>query len=145
MIKKITINIAPETTNHHQEQVVNPYSSQEPVFHPDTILCVNLKTLLRNDRKMRPGKCYTGTLRKDAVVEEYRCDDHYTFVEDVPRAYSRNPRVFEGKYVTITRHRDGSYRANLKLVEIGDGFDIIGYASAVSNELLWGLESLVEK
>ncbi len=40
---------------------------------------------------------------------------------------------------------DGSLHPHLKHIDIGDGFDIISYATAVGNELLWALEGLIEK
>ncbi len=116
-------------------------------WHPNTHLCVDLKTLLRHDSIMQPRKSYTGVLTRDLVCDEYLYDDqHFTFTETVTKAYRRkNPQVFNGKHITITRHENGSYRANLKPREITDGFDIDSYASEVANELMWALESLVRK
>ncbi len=113
-------------------------------LHPNTELSVNLKTMLRTDSRMRAGKNYVGTLCRDVECDEFLYDEHFTFTEQAPTAVHRNPRVFDGKYVTVTRWADGTFRANLRPVEIGDGFNIIGYATAVGNELLWALESLVE-
>ncbi len=45
--------------------------------------------------------------------------------------WKRNPRVFNGEYITVTRP--------------GKGFDVVRYAMAVSNELLWALDGLVER
>ncbi len=36
-------------------------------------------------------------------------------------------------------------RPNFKPIKTGKGFDVVRYAMAVSNELLWALEGLVEK
>ncbi len=115
------------------------------VYHPNTHLDIDVKTLLRHDYVMRPGISYPGTLRRDVNHDEFRYDEHFTFTEGTPVVSKRNPRVFEGKYVTVTQREDGSFRPNLKQVVITDSFDIIGYASAVSNELLWALESLVRE
>ncbi len=116
------------------------------VYHPDTHLCVALKTMLRHDRRMQAGKSYRGVLKRDVVCEEYYYDDdHFTFVEDAGQTYRRNPRVYDGKYVSITQREDGSLRPNLKQVMIDDGFDIIGYVTEVGNELMWGLEGLRRK
>ncbi len=111
----------------------------------NTELDVNLKTQLLNDVVMIPGKPYQGVLTKDAEVDEFLCDEHLTFIESAPVIVKRNPQVFNGQYITITRRSNGTYRPNLKPIEIGEGFDFIAYASAVGSELLWALESLIEK
>ena len=49
-------------------------------------------------------------LRRDseAVIDEFLCRDaHYTFVETLPQTEKRNPQVFVGKHITITRRDDG--------------------------------------
>ncbi len=112
--------------------------------HSNTELCVDLKTQLLNDAVMKAGKPYRGVLTKISEIDDLYCDEFFKFFEDSPQAVHRNPRVFDGKHVTITRWPDGSYRANLKPVVISDGFDIIGYATSVGNELMWGLEGLIE-
>ncbi len=112
--------------------------------HSNTELCVDLKTQLLNDAVMKAGKPYRGVLTKVSEIDDLYCDEFFKFFEDAPQAVHRNPRVFDGKHVTITRWPDGSYRANLKPVVISDGFDIIGYATSVGNELMWALEDLIE-
>ena len=123
--------------------------SEEQGWHPNTELSVDLKTLLRKDVHMVTGKGYHGVLRRDAEaeVEEYRSyDPHYTFTETQPQtAGKRNPHVFDGKYITVTRRDDGSLRLNFKELKVGADFSVEKYASGVANELLWALEGLVEK
>ncbi len=110
----------------------------------NTELDLTVKTLLCHDAALKPGKEYLGLLRKDVEADEYLYDQHLTFIEvERPDREKRNPRVFNGQYITITRWPDGSYRTNLKPVVISDGFDIVGYATSVGNELMWGLEGLV--
>ncbi len=111
----------------------------------NTELCVDLKTQLLDDAVVKPGKAYQGVLTKDSEVDEFFCDEHFTFIESAPAIVKRNPRVFTGQYITITRWPDGSYRAHLKPVEISDGFDIVAYATAVGNELMWSLQGLIEE
>ena len=80
-----------------------------------------------------------GVLRRDseAVIDEFLCRDaHYTFVETLPQTEKRNPQVFVGKYITITRRDDGSYRPNFRPVDVVAGFNIGRYAAGVANELL---------
>ena len=119
-------------------------------WNRNTDLAVNLKTVLHSDRSMRIGKEYQGVLRLDseAEIEDFRCRDaHYTFVETLPQsAGKRNPHVFQGEYITITRRDDGNLRPNFKpMPKINKGFSIERYVIGVSNELLWALEGLVEE
>ena len=117
-------------------------------WHRNTDLAVDLKTVLRSDTSMRTGKEYQGVLRRDqdAEIEDFRCRDaHYTFVETLPWTTKRNPHVFRGRYISITRRDDGSLRLNFKPIKIDEDFSIERYAIGVSNELLWALEGLIEK
>ena len=86
-------------------------------WHRNTELSVDLKTILRSDVRMKTGKAYQGVLRRDtdAEIEDFRCHDpHFTFTETVPWFSKRNPRVFVGKYITITRKDDGTLRLNFR-------------------------------
>ncbi|MBR1668952.1 MAG: hypothetical protein IJ693_11840 [Bacteroidaceae bacterium] len=118
-------------------------------WHTNTDLGVDVKTILSSDRRMKTGKGYQGTLCRDSdgVVDEFLCRDaHYTFVETLPAGDGkRNPRVFEGRYITITRGDDGSLRPNFKRMEVGSGFTVDGYAIGVMGELRRALTGLVEK
>ena len=114
-------------------------------WHRNTELAVNLKTILRSDRKMKTGKEYLGVLRRDVDCEEFRYDEHFTFVETQPWTEKRNPRVFRGKYITVTRRSDGTLRLNFRPVKMDRGFSVVRYALGVSNEVMWALEGLVEK
>ena len=120
-------------------------SSNEQVWNPNTHLSVDLKTLLRSDSKMKAGKDYQGILRRDEICEEFRYDEHFTFVETVPKTVEkRNPQVYVGEFITITRRDDGTYRPNFRPVNVGAGFNVERYTTGVANELLWALESLLE-
>ena len=117
-------------------------------WHRNTDLAVDLKTILRSDRTMKTGKDYQGVLRRDsdAEIEDFRCRDaHYTFVETMPWTEKRNPRVFRGKYITVTRRDDGTLRLNFRPQKMDRGFNVVLYALGVSNELMWALEGLVER
>ena len=118
--------------------------SEEQGWNPNTHLGVDLKTQLRSDSKMKVGKDYQGILRRDEICEEFRYDEHFTFIETLPPAPDkRNPQVFRGKYITVTRRDDGTYRPNFRPVKMGTGFNVERYAAGVANELLWALEGLV--
>ena len=106
----------------------------------------DVKTILRNDRTMRTGKDYQGVLRLDheADIDDFRCRDaHYTFVETLPWTAKRNPRLFRGKYITITRRDDGTLRLNFR--PLPANMSVERYAFQVYLELHKGLKGLVEK
>ena len=109
---------------------------EEHGWHPNTHLSVDLKTLLRSDSKMKTGKNYQGILRRDEICEEFHYDEHFTFVETVPQtAGKRNPHVFDGQYITVTRREDGSLRLNFKELPKGANFNLERFALGVYNEL----------
>ena len=113
--------------------------SNEQGWHRNTDLCVDLKTFLRSDNRTKRGKVYHGLLRRDT-------EGHYTFLETAPStAEKRNPHVYNGKYITITRQADGSLRPNFKPMPTGRNFSIHEYALGVANELRIALEGLIEE
>ena len=118
-------------------------------WHRNTELSVDVKTLLRNDSRMKAGKEYLGVLRRDseAQVEEFHyCDPHYTFVETLPLPVrKRSPRVFEGKYITVTHRSDGTFHPNFRPMKVDEVFSVDGYAIGVCNELRQALKGLVEE
>ena len=107
-------------------------------------LCIDLKTKLQNDVLMKPGKDYPGILRREIPSEEFGFDNgRYTFTETLPWTMKRNPRVFSGRYISITRRSDGSLRPNFRPVKMDDGFSVDHYADGVRYELLLALGGLV--
>ena len=123
--------------------------AEDQGWHRNTDLAVDLKTLLRSDTSMKTGKEYQGVLRRDsdAEIEDFRCrDPHYTFWETASLAIrKRNPHVFVGKYITVTRRGDGSLHPNFKPLKMDKDFNLERYTLGVSNELMWALEGLVER
>ena len=137
-------------TNNNNSRVESEvqYGSRnvEEILHNNTVLGCDLKTILRNDRLMKLGKDYLGVLRRDVETDEFLFDEHYTFVETLPAtAGKRNPHVYDGKYITITRRDDGSLRPNFKPMKVDEDFSIEKYASGVANELMWALQDILEK
>ena len=117
-------------------------------WHKNTELCVNVKTMLLSDVRMKVGKSYQGVLRRDSegIVDEYLSrDPHFTFVETLPWLSKRNPCVFRGKFITVTRRDDGTYRLNFRPLKLGGGFNPERYALGVYNETLWAVEGLIGK
>ena len=108
-------------------------------FNCNTDLCVDIKTYLRSDRSAQRGKNYTGILCRDS-------EEHYTFRETLPSTNGkRNPRVYSGKYITITCRADGSLHLNFKNVVINGKFSVDRFALGVCNELRLALSGLVEE
>lgn len=123
--------------------------SEEQGWYSNTDLGCEVKTILRSDVRMKTGKEYQGVLRLDSegIVDEflYR-DPHFTFVETVPQtAGKRNPHVFDGQYITVTRRDDGSLRLNFKELPKGANFNLERFALGVYNELCMALGGLIEE
>lgn len=112
-------------------------------WHKNTDLGCNLKTILRSDRFMKAGKDYKGVIRRDIECDEFLFDEHYTFVETEPWTTKRNPRVFSGQYISITRREDGTLRLNFK--PRPETMSINYYAFEVYREICNGLNGLVEE
>ena len=116
-------------------------------WHTNTDLGCDIKSILHSDRKMKVGKDYQGVLRLDAegVVEEYLSrDSHYTFIETLPWSMKRNPRVFNGKYISITRQDNGTLRLNFKpMPKLDTNLSFERYTFGVYLELHKALEGLV--
>jgi len=117
-------------------------------WNRSTELCVDLKTILHSDPVMTTGKTYQGMLRRDsdAEIEEFRCHDpHFTFVETMPWLSKRNPRVYMGEHISVTRRDDGSLRLNFKPLKVDEYFCVERYALDVYNEICMALSGLVEE
>ena len=124
------------------------YNNKEKGWHTNTHLGVNLKTILRSDRRAKTGKNYLGVLRldSDAIEDEFLCrDNHFTFVEALPQTEKRNPRIFNGRFITVTRRDDGSLRLNFKELKTGVGFSVDDYAIGVCNEIRQALRGLIKE
>ena len=104
----------------------------------NTDLGMDVKTFLRNDRRTQIGKDYVGLLRRDG-------EDHYSFVETMPWTGKRNPCLFRGKYISITRKDNGTLSLNFRQIEMGAGFNVDHYAFEVYRELRKGLDGLIEE
>ena len=63
----------------------------------------------------------------------------------LPWSMKRNPRVYNGKFISITRQENGTLRPNFKPMKVGEGFSVERYISGVDLELHKGLEGLVGK
>lgn len=135
-----------ENSNEPLATAYRERASQKHGWHKNTDLAVNLKTVLHSDTSMRTGRDYQGVLRRDcdAEIEDFRCRDaHYTFTETLPWTTRRNPRVYRGRFITVTRRQDGSLRLNFRPVAMGSGFSVERYAFGVYREIRQALVGLV--
>ena len=115
-------------------------------WNRSTELCCDVKTILHSDRTLKTGKDYQGVLRRDhgADIDEFLARDaHYTFIETLPWTMKRNPRLYKGKYITITRRPDGTLKPNFR--PLPANMSVERYAFGVYIELHKALEGLIEK
>ena len=90
----------------------------------NTILCVDLKTVMQNDVLLAEGKCYNGVMTRDGI-------DHYRFEESVRKGRpQRNPKLFDGKYCSLVHMQNGKYQIHMKTIN----------ASAVENRNVLAFE-----
>ena len=109
-------------------------------------LCVDVKTYLKNDLRMKAEKGYQGVLTRHVVCEDFKYNEYMTFVETAnQKRVKRNPKLFNGRYISLSMSDNGSPRLNFKKLRMGPRFSPERYALAVYNELLWALECLVER
>lgn len=106
-------------------------------FFPDSFLDVDLKLVTRKPGRMPVGAYLNGIITRDG-------EDLFAFIETADSsAAKRNPHVFNGRYITITRRDDGSFRPNFKPMPVG--MSVNNYAFEVYRELRGSLLGLVGK
>ena len=88
---------------------------------------------------------YFKQIKESVSISQDSSRAFYTFVETLPWTSKRNPHVFRGKYITITRQDNGTLRLNFRPVKMDGDFSPVRFALGVSNELMWALEGLVEE
>lgn len=70
--------------------------------------------------------------RHPLMVNDYLC----RFVEMVPiRPIRRNPKIFDGRLITVTQQKDGSLRFNFKPVRLSEELTANDYAVGVAREI----------
>ena len=106
-------------------------------LHPNTELCTELKTLTRQPGRMDEGVALPGLLTRDG-------EEHYTFIQTLlPSAGKRNPRVFDGRCITVTIKDDGTPRLNFKPLKETESLDVDTFANTVADELRRSLSNLL--
>ena len=149
MVKRWTVGLS-----HFPSCAEGPLCETEGIPERQFIMFKNtdygcdVKIILRNDCRMRTGKDYQGVLHRDSdsEVDDFLARDaHYTFIETLPWTQKRNPRVFRGRYITITRRDDGTLKPNFKPMKTDKTFNVERYAFEVYRELRQALTGLVEE
>lgn len=109
-------------------------------WQPNTELCIDLKTILRSDRRANLKKDYMGVLTRDG-------EHHYSFIESVFKssACHRNVHLFVGKHITLTCSPDGVLRLNFKNLKLNEDFSVDSYCLEVANEIRQALKGLIEE
>ena len=129
-----------------KQTIIITENPEQQGWNKNTELCMDVTTFLRSDSRMKAGKDYHGVLRRHVICEDFNYNEEMTFVETVSqKQVKRNPQVYVGETITVTRRDDGSYSPNFRPIHTGPGFNVEHYASGVANELLWALGGLVEK
>ena len=104
----------------------------------NTDLCMDVKTLLRTDRVTKIGKNYRGVLMRDG-------EDHYTFLESLrPAAVRRNPHVYTGKCINVSRMKDGTLYPSFNRPRYTQNFSFQDFCREAAEELIM-VTGLVEE
>lgn len=100
-------------------------------------LCIDLKTIMQEDALLKQGQCYHGVLSRTG-------EDQYLFEEEthkhVDRHFRRNPKLFDGRYVSLVHMRNGRYQVHMRTIHAGEVRDHRDLAFQVYSELLTALE-----
>lgn len=96
----------------------------------NTNLCVDLKTVMQHDVLLVEGHCYNGILTRDA-------EDHYCFEETIRKGRPpRNPKLFDGDFISLVRMQNGKYQCHLKTFDPSASGDCKELAFKVYAEMI---------
>ena len=92
----------------------------------------NLTCILQQDNEISQNKCYTGIFSKS--------DNALKFEEAIRKGRApRNPKLFDGKYITLVRKTNDKYQIHAKTLRIEPDFNpsdvAFGYFQEVSSAL----------
>ena len=92
-----------------KQTIIITENPEQQGWNKNTELCMDVTTFLRSDSRMKAGKDYHGVLRRHVICEDFNYNEEMTFVETVSqKQVKRNPQVFHGEYITVTRRGDGT-------------------------------------
>lgn len=101
-------------------------------LYPNTELSVDLKLLTRRPGRMKIGEQLPGTLSHDN-------EDHFIFTQDTSvkkNAPTRHPHAYEGQYINVTLHADGSLYPTFCRPTYTEKFTFLDLCRGAAEELL---------
>ncbi len=99
---------------------------------PNTELGVDLKLMTRQSGRMPVGEYIDGVLTRDG-------EDHFLFVQNAAKervAAHRNPHIYQGRYINVIRHADGSLVLTFNHPVLTADFTIHDFCREAAGELL---------
>lgn len=132
--KKMPRKIMTDLNHQRGAQGKHAAAKKTVRFSQENVVSQNyLDTCLKaytRDHHFRVGETRQGEL---TMVEE---DEKFEFLETTSERWTRNPKVWEGKYINIHRDKQGHYQIHLRKLEMGKRFNAIRVATAIGTELL---------
>ena len=102
----------------------------------NTLLCVDLKTVMQEDDSLQIGRTYRGVITRDAEM-------HYLFEEESNtsgRTHRRNPKLYDGRYISLVRKANGRYQIHTRTIDASEIKDIHQLTNRLASELLDALD-----
>lgn len=102
-------------------------------IHPNTELDIDLKLMTRQPGRMPVGEYLNGVITRDT-------EDHFSFIESASErkkvVITRNPHVYVGKYVNVTRKDDGTLYPTLNRPRYSENFSFKDLCREAAAELI---------
>lgn len=108
-----------------------PKTSVVMASHPNTELCVDLKTVRCVAGRMYDGECLNGMLRRDEEM-------HFTFIEHARKAavpVRRNPIVYKGACINVHRDEEGNVYPRFTRPQLSGGYSFQDFCRQAIREL----------
>ena len=115
--------------NEQNKQRLDAVSALQKGLATQTYDMTKLK-VFSPKRHMQEGETLTGELTMVKAYEEFEFRAHE------PERWTRNPKVFQGKYINVHRDKNGHYQVHLKKLELRKRLNVIRVAKAIETELL---------
>ena len=101
---------------------------QKKTYTPTTLACI-----MQQDSEITSDKCLNGIISKTT--------DGFRFEEVLRKGRPpRNPKLFDGQYISMVRMQNGKYQIHMKT--LADGFDREKLPYLVCNEMVNALKIL---
>ena len=98
-----------------------------------TYTAINLSCTLQQESEITSEKCLNGVISKT--------DDGFRFEEAVRKGRpKRNPKLYDGNYVSLVHQADGKYKCHLRTITASSNLDRQELAFKVYSELLHAFE-----